>query len=163
MAGLLFLVEATAMPIGLNGTSPEEELATPPAEVLTGDRIPPVYRHVATLPRDTVLVELPFGADQYELRYLYYSTVHWRPILNGYSGGFPLSYLARKHALLRPLSNPLRAGEALDTSPATHAIVHEAAFLGDEGANVSRWLESKGARLVQAFGSDKLYVLRRGQ
>ncbi len=158
-AGALFLVESTAAPIGLNGVSGSEGLRTPPAEVLTGDRVPPVYRFVRSLPAGTVLAEFPFGDDQYELRYMFYSTVHWRPLVNGYSGGFPVSYIVNKAALGRVLQDPRMAWIKLAQSGATHAIVHAAAYLDDDGARVSAWLKSHGARLVGSFGPDHVFEL----
>jgi len=34
----------------------------------------------------SVLVELPIGQPDYDLRAMYYSTMHWRGLVNGYSG-----------------------------------------------------------------------------
>jgi hypothetical protein len=58
---------------------------------------PPLYEWLSTQPRG-VVAELPIrssglpGADP---AYSYLSTFHWQPIVNGYSGFYPASYLAR--------------------------------------------------------------------
>jgi hypothetical protein len=58
---------------------------------------PPLYAWLSTQPRG-VVAELPMrssglpGADP---AYSYLSTFHWLPIVNGYSGFYPASYLAR--------------------------------------------------------------------
>jgi hypothetical protein len=58
---------------------------------------PPIYDWLSTQPRG-VVAELPMrssglpGADP---SYSYLSTFHWQPIVNGYSGFYPASYLAR--------------------------------------------------------------------
>ena len=58
---------------------------------------PQVYRWLAAQPRSVVL-ELPLStADRLDIvpdgLYMFRSTGHWQPILNGYSGFFPQSYL----------------------------------------------------------------------
>ena len=59
---------------------------------------PPLYAWLSTQPRG-VVAELPMPlADQlpgFEPQYSYMSTFHWYPLVNGYSGNFPPSYLAR--------------------------------------------------------------------
>ncbi len=65
-------------------------------EVPVGDRVPDVYQRLATLEPGVVL-ELPAGAKGSflqivrESRYAYFSTYHWNPILNGYTGHQPPS------------------------------------------------------------------------
>ena len=62
---------------------------------------PAIYRVLARLPAG-VVAELPAPADNdfgVEGRRAYLSTFHWFPILNGYSGNFPKSYLARMERL----------------------------------------------------------------
>ena len=54
--------------------------------------MPAVYRFVAQLPASSALIELPFGEVAFETRYMFYSTTHWRPLVNGYSGGAPDQY-----------------------------------------------------------------------
>ena len=92
-----------------------------------------------------------------------HSAAHWRPLLNGYSGGFPRSYAVNRAGLGRVLDDPAAAWRVLADSGATHAIVHEDVFLKGDGARVSAWLASHGAREVAAFGADRLFdCLRRG-
>lgn len=158
-AGALFLVEAAAVPLELNGTFSSDEFMSPVSRVLPGDRAPQVYRFLRTLPDSAVLAEFPFGDDPYELRYMYYSTVHWRRLLNGYSGGFPDSYIRHRAALRRPLTMPDVAWGGLIGSGVTHAVVHEAAFKREEGAAVSEWLRDRGARQVATFGRDRVFAL----
>lgn len=157
----LFLVEAAAMPLPVNVNWTEPGLRPTPPHIATGSRTPTVYRFVRTLPRGTVLAEFPFGADGYEVRYMFYSTVHWRPLVNGYSGHMPASNAFNRATLGRVLDDPGRAWDALVRSGATHAIVHENAFLPGDGAAVSQWLEGRGARPVGTFQADRLFELPR--
>ncbi len=161
IAGLLFLVESTAAPIELNGVWQPSDLKVPDRVILTGSRVPPVYPYIRSLPADAVLAEFPFGDEQYDMRYMVYSASHWRPLVNGYSGGFPASYGVNKAALGRVLRDPDTAWNRLTRSGATHAIVHEGIYLNQDGAKVSAWLTGHGARLLATFGPDRVFELPR--
>jgi hypothetical protein len=62
------------------------------------NEMPPVYRFLSRHPRG-VVAEFPMPrADAlpgYEPEYAYMSSFHWFPLVNGYSGVYPPSYLAR--------------------------------------------------------------------
>jgi hypothetical protein len=63
---------------------------------------PPLYAWLARQPRAVVLelpVPRPDSLPGDEARYGYMSTFHWMPLVNGYSGFYPPSYLARLGAL----------------------------------------------------------------
>ena len=161
LAGLFVVAESIAAPIMINGTGPEADYATPPPRMLTGDQTPPVYRYLKTLPSpQTVVAEFPLGQWTYELRYVYYSTAHWHPLINGYSGTFPLSYDIRAAVLRRPEEDPDSAWESLITSGATHAVVHERFYKEGRGQAVSQWLTNHRARLVAEFDGDKVFALK---
>lgn len=161
LAAALVLVEASAAPIDTNRMSPVRGLARLPGRVLPGPDTLPVYLDVRALPADALIAEFPFGAWQYELRYMYYSTTHWRRLLNGYSGYFPPSYVQAAVILGDLPDRQDEAWEVLAGARVTHAIVHEAAYLGDEGAQVSAWLERRGAREVASAGRDRIFALPR--
>jgi hypothetical protein len=157
----LAVVEAFAAPIVVNGTVAEGRYETPPARVYTGDQVPGVYRFLKSLPAPgTVVVEFPLGEWAYELRYVFYSTAHWHPLLNGYSGHFPLSYNMNATHLRRPLDYPDASWDTLMRSGATHAVVHLPYYRDDEGERISRWLVGKGARQLGEFDGDKAFALR---
>src|SRR5262249_11675681 len=63
---------------------------------------PALYRELARLPRG-VVAELPVPVvDQLpglDPEFTYMSTFHWFPLVNGYSGNYPASYLARLERL----------------------------------------------------------------
>jgi len=56
------------------------------------ERFPAVYRWIAREPGIRALVELPITSDARESHYLYFSTLHWKPIANGFSGYHPPSH-----------------------------------------------------------------------
>jgi hypothetical protein len=159
--GFIALTESIAAPIVVNGTSTEPGYAPPPPRVYTHENVPAVYRFLKTLPSPgTVIVEFPFGETAFELRYMFYSINHWHPLLNGYSGTFPLSYSRGGALLRRPLSAPELAWQSVRESGATHAVVHESLYLNGEGRAVSRWMADRGATLISEFDGDRVFALR---
>ncbi|MCU0256398.1 MAG: hypothetical protein MUF60_06625 [Vicinamibacterales bacterium] len=156
----LFLAESTAVPVPLNLSTSDRAVA-PPAGVSPASEAPPVYRFVATLPADAVLAELPFGDTSWEIRHVYHSTMHWRRLVNGYSGGFPASYLKLRGLLDDPRREPAEAWAGLLASGATHVVLHEDAYLAPELADLRQWLERGGATALARFDTATVYRLPR--
>lgn len=97
------------------------------------DGVPEVYRVLAKQPQ-AVVVELPFYPPIGFFRnagYMLNSTLHWRPILNGYSGFMPGSYGATYEAL-RDFPE-LTSLAALHTRGVTHVVIHEREFTAVNG------------------------------
>ena len=162
IAGALILLEALAVPIPLNQNSTDYTQAglTPlPAAVATGPAAPAVYRFAAQLPSSAVLIELPLGEPAFDVRYMFYSTLHWRRLVNGYSGGAPPQYKTLTESLKDVATRPDRAWQAIADSTATHAIVHEASYAGDDGPRLSAWFRTRGAKEVAAFGADRVFLI----
>ncbi len=163
MAGLslLVLIETTAVPFDMNLNPAVDGFAQPPPRVLPAYEAPRVYRLLKTLPADTVIAELPFGPEAWELRAVYYASVHDHPVLNGYSGGIPGGYYRTLALLTMPLRRPDQAWECLVRNRVTHVIVHQAAYVHGEVLELDAWLSAHGARRLDAFGNDALYELPR--
>jgi hypothetical protein len=162
LAGALILVEAVAIPIPMNENSTsygQTGLAPLPPRVETGGAVPPVYRFIAQLPDDSVIIELPLGEPAFDIRYMFYSTAHWKRLVNGYSGGAPLAYEFLTEALKDVGTRPERAWEAIVASSASHAVVHEGSYLGERGRHFSDWLREHGATEVASFGTDRVFAL----
>jgi hypothetical protein len=153
-----FLIEAVFVPMPVNQTWGDGSVV-PSARIETGLNAPGVYRQLAAMPGALVIAEFPFGDPAWELRYVYYSTVHWKRITNGYSGGFPQGYKVRAARLERFAIEPAEAWTALRSAGTTHVIVHEAAIGAAESQALRVWLEAHGAREIGRFGNDVLYDL----
>jgi hypothetical protein len=155
---LVFLKYSVPSPLHLNLELPSPVLANPaPAYLSPRNSLPVIYQAVDSLRPGAILAELPFGDPWYDLRYMYFSALHHRRLLNGYSGLFPPSYLARQRVLARPLLDPAASAQAI--GGATHVIVHRAAWRDDTGARVSAWLEQFGATLIAEADGAALYEL----
>ncbi len=134
-------------------------VAGPEARLFPGTRAPAIYKTVAQLPPGSVLAEFPIGQPDFDLRAMFYSTVHWRPLVNGYSGFFPRHYGRATFALSEI---PRHAGVSIDTLRelgATHVIVHEAAYLDAEGRETTVVLREHGAHEIFRDGRDVLLAL----
>jgi hypothetical protein len=156
---LVFLYEAGASPFVVNGMSPVRGFNTPDAHLERPDRAPEVYRAVTRLPAAAVIADLPLGQTDYDVRAMYYSIGSWRPILNGYSGFFPLHYGRAVVALGEVARHPEISMEMFRALGATHVIVHEAAFLGAEGRDTTAALRARGATELFRDASDVLLAL----
>jgi hypothetical protein len=141
----LVLAEGAAVPFEINRTWGGNE-AMPPARVMPYAQAPPIYERVAALPEGSAITEFPFGDAAWEIRYVYYAAAHWKPITNGYSGGFPSSYRQRVARWRRVGADPDAAWQLLRDSGTTHVLVHRHAFARPEDADsVEAWLATHGA------------------
>ena len=155
---IAMLAESWTVPTDTNIRLRGAGYAWPPAE-LAGRHLTPVYRLVRNLPAEAVVAEFPFGDPANEIRYVFYSGYHRKPIVNGYSGFYPENY----QRVLEPLSHVPAGDEAwhaLTSTGATHAIVHEGAYLDRDGREVSAWLRAHGARELADLHPDHLFRLR---
>ena len=162
VASVIIVGEAIAVPIPVNQNSidyGQRNLAPLPPSVAIGSAAPPVYDAVARLPPSAVLLELPLGEPAFDIRYMFYSTRHWRRLVNGYSGGAPASYVSLTHALVDAAAQPDRAWREIAASTATHVVVHERAYADAEGRRLSDWLRGRGAREIASLDGDRLFAL----
>ena len=162
LASALIIVEALAVPLAMNTNSTSYKQVglapLPDALALTPEALA-TYEFLAKLPGESAIAELPLGEPAFDIRYMFYSTRHWKRLVNGYSGGEPDDYSLLNHALQDALIRPDRAWDALLASRATHAVVHESFYDGDRGERISGWLRARGAREVAAFGTHHIFTL----
>ena len=148
---MLILLEGAAIPFEINRTWNMNE-ATPPARVMPYAQAPPVYARISALPEGSAVTEFPFGDGAWEIRYVYYAAAHWKPITNGYSGGFPPKYKERVARLQRIAVDPEAAWQSLRDSGTTHVVVHRNAFAASRDADVvETWLRNHGAYELERF------------
>lgn len=160
-AAALAVLESTAAPLVVNDVWSDPALRRPPPRLAIGAAVPAIYRRASELPRSAVLIEFPFGSEPYELRYMFQQPAHGLPLVNGFSGAVPASYARRRGPLRAVLTEPVRAGQALAQTSATHAIVHESAWgIAAKGRRVTRWLEEQGGAIVAREGDDVLLALK---
>ena len=128
---------------------------------------PPVYRWLAAQPGRDPIVELPiFDVHALERRpafhesvYMVYSTLHWRPMANGYAGIEPRDYVR-----LRELSRGFPAEDflqALREIGVRHVVLHRKGYGPFQWQRLQRGmalaLASGSLREVIALGNDIVY------
>jgi len=152
----VFLAEAGAAPLPLDPVTPAGSLTAPRRHLFGRGGVPAVYRTIATLPADAVIAELPFGNPTWDVRYVFYSTYHWRPLVNGYSGGFPRQFLGTVGALT-DLRLPDVGWRRLVAAGTTHVVLHKGAYASEDARRVEAWLAEHGARRLAGFDQDVLF------
>lgn len=121
--------------------------------------IPRLYVLLADEPR-VVLAEVPFYPRQavfQNAEYVLNSTAHWRPLMNGYSGYTPASYV--EHADVFWYFPRDYAIDAMRRAGVTHVMVHPARF-GHEGDDVIRQLSARLDFELMGVGSRGLRLYR---
>jgi hypothetical protein len=98
-----------------------------PIELVDAEPVSPLYASLAGT--DAIVAEFPFYSADRLFRhapYLLHATRHWRPMVNGYSGFVPASFV--EHA--RDLAHFPDAGAmtALRALGVTHVFVHDRAL-----------------------------------
>lgn len=136
------------------------EAARIPIAYTAARRVPPAYRLLATEP-NAVLVELPLFSPLAVFRnapYMLHSTVHWRPLVNGYSGFLPADYPAHWEAVrVFPDDSALAYLRELGV---THIAVHAAWFAEAHGEErLLRIPATAGLTLIVQGGTLSLYRL----
>jgi hypothetical protein len=161
VAAVVAVLEGTRLPFIVNGAYALRDFNTPEARLFRPARAPAVYREVAAQPSDAVLIELPLGPPDFDLRAMFYSVVHWRPLVNGYSGFYPPHYGRLITALSEIPRHADVSMEALRSTGATHLILHQAAYKDGEGEATAQVLTAAGATELFRDGSDLLFLLPR--
>jgi hypothetical protein len=162
VASVIAVLEGSRLPFILNGAIPLRDFNAPEPRLVRPARAPAVYHELAKQPADTVVVELPLGPPDFDLRAMYYSTLHWRPVVNGYSGFYPPHYGQLMTALSEIPRHPDVSLEALRSTGTTHVVLHEAAYRNDEGTATAQVLRDAGAVELLRDGTDVLFLLPRG-
>jgi hypothetical protein len=131
----------------------------PLAGMPTSDRVPEVYHWLATGPLKGAIIELPLGQMEWAaLTYMYFSTYHWLPLVNGASRFYPPTYtlLSAEIAAL-----PSRESAELLSAIGVKALIVHTDQL--ERSEAARWQQANLAELgleeMARFGSDVVYQL----
>lgn len=125
-------------------------LATVP--IAACSRFPPVYQWLANEPPQTVIAELPMGGLYDDVRYMYFSTRHWKRMVNGYNAYLPPEYAQNAERI-----NLFPAPEAVNTL--REIGVNYVIFHGARMGRPAPELTDSAARIVRRFGEDCVYEL----
>lgn len=114
---------------------------------------PPVYRWIAAAPEVEALLVLPLRRNEREIPAMWFSTAHWKPIVNGFSGYAPRAYQELRAICCWPVPDA-RALAALRRMGVTHVVVHPTWRQPRQHQELAEWRarvaaeEVPGVRLV---------------
>lgn len=137
---------------------------TPTLAADLGAHAAPVYAWLAARPGDGAVLEVPGAATDSDFvgamrnaRYMLASTLHWRPLVNGYSGYEPPSASLLTTAI-RKLPSPDALAFLVDSVDVRWIVVHRALLVGNEK---ERWqsVATPGLERVAQFGDDEVYAV----
>ena len=130
---------------------------------------PPVYRWIAAQPGQDAIVHLPMldvhGLETrpafHESVYMVYSTLHWKPLVNGYAGIEPRRYVRIRSLMWSFPSEEFL--EALREVGTRYVIVHRRGYGPHQWARLQRGmpqaLGSGALREVTTLGNETVYEL----
>lgn len=132
-----------------------------PFPVATIESAPPVYRWLAAHGDGGALLELPAAPDDLyrESLFMYYSTFHWLPVVNGYSSYPPPIYRDIMQVASK-LPAPDALSAILERAPVRWILVHSGDLPPEGRAAYEAPLEA-ALRRVGEFGTDVLFEVPR--
>jgi hypothetical protein len=121
------------------------------------DEIPPAYKWLQEESIKGPILELPIGMDvgATESPRLYYSTYHWKQLINGYGGFIPPVY---EHFLFFDHEFPTQPYPWIVGLGTRYVILHRAEYERAELSALDRRLQSfSGLKLTAEFGQDQVF------
>lgn len=156
LLGILIFLDFASIPLPL-------------VSIEVGDQIPPIYSSVKKLPPGAALIELPMPnlglGRAYDTFYMYYSTFHWRPIVNGYCGFNPPGYLIVREAMEAfPSEASLNLLRDLDVG---YVVVHTQGFRSEKGMEtllgIQKYAEQDQIKEIDNREGDYLFQILPGE
>jgi len=127
-----------------------------------GQKIPEVYLWLASQQDDIAVVELPLYTltreHWVEARRMYYSTYHWKNLVNGYAAFYPDSYLQIAQELQDFPS--VRSLELLQGLGVDHIILHQAEFAEEQWQSIKESIPRLSPYLTEVHRSGDDYAYR---
>lgn len=143
------------------------------------NEFPPVYQWITTIPKDAAIIELPIynwnttPYVQHEFFREYYSTIHFRKMVNGYSGFSPQPWQDLVKTLLTDFPSQKTIKE-LNELPVDYVIVHKNEYdqmnkhkviindtLIKDGETVISFMKaSNHFTLIKQFGEDYVFKVK---
>lgn len=123
-----------------------------------------LYRWLAERPEPGAVLEIPGQVTQQDVisnvrngRYMVASTIHWRPVLNGYTA-YPPPSVGFYAAAIRELPDEAALAILVDTTDLRWIVLHRGALTRREAL---RWDGPlPGVELVARFGQDEVYEVK---
>ncbi len=125
--------------------------------VARSSEFPPVYGWLAQIPDTEPILELPIVQDvgSTESPRLYYSTQHWKRMINGYGGFYPPTYA---HFLFFDREFPSEPFDWIVGLGVRYVVLHRGEYSPEERRRIDQDLIGfEGLQLVADFDNDRVY------
>lgn len=129
-------------------------------KVETGNAVPPVYRWLVEQKEDLVILELPMSYNlKLNGKYVYFSTYHWKKLVNGNSAYFPPTFTILEEKLQKiPQDDTIKILKEIGVD---YVIVHLDYYAqAQEMVTAEQLADIKEMMLVKEFDNDLVYRLK---
>ena len=131
------------------------------------DDFPDVTQWIADQPDIHAVLEIPLTDPSLpapylvNVSYMYYSTLHWKPLVNGYSAHAPqaVEWLSQRCCWPAPDAATLAR---LRLWGVTHILIHRSELPLSQRQELERWEATGQAERLYAGGGDRVYRIRPG-
>jgi hypothetical protein len=131
------------------------------------DDFPDVTQWIADQPDIHAVLEIPLTDPSLpapylvNISYMYYSTLHWKPLVNGYSAHAPFTaeWLSQRCCWPAPDAETLAR---LRLWGVTHILIHRSELPLWQRQELERWEATGQAERLYAGGGDRVYRIRPG-
>lgn len=150
-AALLIMTESVSIPI-------------PTPSVAVGSDIPEVYKWLAGEKGDFAIMEMPLpeNVDEFwrEIEYVYYSSYHWKRLVNGYSGYYPPAYAFFVQEGMKGFPTDKSVG-LLKELKIRYLIIHSEKYTQKEWESIKKGLQNYvfALRHSKQFGPAYVYEM----
>jgi len=151
-AAALLLLELCPRPV--TWIDLEEEDDFPGVTAWLDDQ--PDVRAVLEIPLDDPSLPYP---GMVNVSYMYYATLHWKPLVNGYSAHVPIAWEWLRQHCCSPAPDPAALAQ-LRAWGVTHLVIHRSELTGQQRRELDRWEATGQAELLYAGEGDRAYRLR---
>jgi hypothetical protein len=131
------------------------------------DDFPDVTNWIADQPSVKAMLEIPLADPSspnpglVNISYMYYGTLHWKPLVNGYSAHLPAAWDWLRQRCCWPAPDAATLAR-LRSWGVTHLVIHRSDLPLWERAELARWEATGQAELVYAGGGDRVYRILPG-
>ncbi|HYL04738.1 MAG TPA: hypothetical protein VE075_01780 [Thermoanaerobaculia bacterium] len=136
-------------------------------EIEDEDDFPDVTAWIADQPDVQAVLEIPLAdpslsySGLVNVYYMYYGTLHWKPLVNGYSAHAPVTWEWLQQHCCWPLPDAATLAQ-LRIWGVTHLVIHRSEMPGEQRRELDRWEAGGQAQLLYAGGGDRVYRIRPG-
>jgi hypothetical protein len=131
------------------------------------DDFPDVTNWIADQPDVKAVLEIPLADPSssnpglVNISYMYYGSLHWKPLVNGYSAHLPSAWEWLRQRCCYPAPDAATLAR-LRSWGVTHLVIHRSELPLWEREELERWQATGQAELVYAGGGDRVYRIRPG-